>query len=97
MGRTLFVSRHKGAHEWAERRGLDVEMIIHLDTQIIEKGDHVIGTLPAHLAAEICEKGGRYFHLALDLLEDDRARDLSADEMEERNARLQEYDVRSVK
>jgi CRISPR-associated protein Csx16 len=35
----------------------------------VQPGDLVIGTLPAQIAARICERGGRYQHLTLDLPE----------------------------
>lgn len=90
MTKTLFVSGHAGAHDWAARRGIDSQMVRHLDPADVEPGDIVIGSLPAHLAAEVCGKGGRYFHLALELGPEDRRRELSADDMERLGARLLE-------
>lgn len=96
-GRTLFVTRHQGAVEWAARHGhAAAERISHLDVASVAAGDVVIGSLPAHLAAEICDRGARYIHLALDLPEKDRGRNLSADEMEGFGARLVEVSAAVV-
>ncbi|WP_425062195.1 CRISPR-associated protein Csx16 [Pyruvatibacter mobilis] len=93
MTKTLFVSGHAGAREWAARRGIDAQMVRHLQTSEVEPGDTVIGSLPAHLAAEVCARGARYCHLAMELGPEDRRRELSADDMERLGARL--VDIRA--
>lgn len=91
---TYFVSRHPGAVAWAARQGLTVDRhVAHLDPAEIRPGDTIIGTLPIHLAAEVCTKGGRYFSLSLDLPPGARGRELSADELERHGARLEAYVV----
>ncbi len=61
-----FISRHSGAVAWAEEQGLTVDrMIAHLDIDQIQPGDTVIGTLPVHLAAQVCERGAYYHHLVM--------------------------------
>ena len=65
---TFFVSRHPGAIERATRQGLAVDRFLaHLDPADVMADDTVIGTLPIHLAAQVCERGARYLHLGLDL------------------------------
>ncbi len=97
MSTVWFVSRHAGAVEWAERRGIGVDRLVsHLDPTDIRPGDTVIGTLPVHLAAEVCARGARYLHLSLDLPPEMRGRDLSADDMDACNARLEEYGIQRV-
>lgn len=91
-----FVSRHPGALEWAERRGLDAKTIPHLDAPTIrtlQPGDSVFGTLPVHLAAQVCARGARYHHLALPQAE--RGAELDADAMERAGAYLTPLTVRS--
>lgn len=89
-----FVTRHPGAATWAERQGIAVDQLVtHLDWTAIAPGDRVIGTLPVHLAAAVCERGGAYWHLALDLPPERRGQDLSADDMEAAGARLERYHV----
>ncbi len=89
-----FVSRHPGAVEWAARHGIAVDRRVeHLDLEEVEPGDTVIGTLPVHLAAEVCARGARYVHLSLDLPPDLRGRELSVDELNACHARLEEYRI----
>ncbi len=94
---TYFVSRHPGAADWARRQGLAVDRaVMHLDPAEVRAGDLVIGTLPVNLAAEVCARGARYLHLALDLPADWRGRELDAADMTACGARIEEYDVRRV-
>ncbi|OOC10829.1 MULTISPECIES: CRISPR-associated protein Csx16 [Thioalkalivibrio] len=96
--RTYFVTRHPGAVEWAERQGLAVdESLAHLDPSILAPGDRVLGTLPVHLAATVCEQGARYFHLSLDMPPEARGKELNADDLEACGARLEEFRVVPVK
>jgi CRISPR-associated protein Csx16 len=95
-GRTLFVTRHKGAVEWARRQGITAEAVTHLNVKDINPDDTVIGTLPVHLVAEICACGGRYRHLVLNLPPEARGRELSAGDMERFGAELVEYEARKV-
>ena len=60
-------------------------------------GDVVIGTLPVHIVAEICARGGRYLHLTLDVPPQARGRELTADDMERFGARLEEYEVKRLR
>lgn len=94
---TLFVSRHPGALQWAAEEGVAVDgLVTHLDPACIAPGDIVIGTLPIHLAAQVCERGGRYLHLSLELPPQWRGRELSAAELRGCGARLEEYTVHRV-
>lgn len=94
---TYFISRHPGAIDWATEEGLVVDrQIAHLDTDTLQPGDVVIGTLPVNLAARVCERGGCYFHLSLELPPDWRGRELSAADLRQIGARLQEYRILPV-
>lgn len=92
----IFVSGHPGADTWARRRGIVARHLEHLDLADIEHGMSVVGTLPAHLVAEVCARGARYYHLAMDMRRNDRHRQLTADEMEALNARLIRIEARIV-
>lgn len=97
-GRTYFVSRHPGAAQWAREQGIEVDhWLSHIDVDKIQRGDTVIGSLPVHLAAKVCSRGGRYMHLSLDLPEEWRGEELSAKELRACNARLCEYYVFSAR
>ncbi|MCS6945117.1 MAG: CRISPR-associated protein Csx16 [Sutterellaceae bacterium] len=90
-----FVTRHRGAADWAARRGVKVDRFVeHLDVSRVQPGDTVIGTLPVHLAAEVCRRGARYLHLSVDLPPPARGRELSAQELEAFGARLERFVVR---
>ncbi len=91
-----FVTRHKGAVDWARAKGIEAKHLLHLDPEIIEQGDIVLGTLPVSVVAQVCERGGRYMHLALDLPKEARGKELSAKDMEEYGAKLEEFFVRRV-
>ncbi len=94
---TYFVTRHPGAVDWAARQGLAVDAVItHLNPEEVQAGDVVIGTLPIHLAAEVCARGGRYFNLSLDLPPEARGRELNADDLERYGARLEEFRIEAV-
>ena len=96
---TWFVTRHVGAEEWARQEGFLEERSPHkvvssLDpVQDIRFGDVVIGTLPVHLAAQICARGARYFHLAMQVPDSFRGKELTAQEMRLFDANLQEFVV----
>ena len=94
---TWFVTRHPGAIEWAQRRGLPVDRLVeHLDPDHIAPGDTVIGILPVNLVARVCERGARYLNLSLELPAAARGRELSADELDAYGARIEGYEVRPV-
>lgn len=91
---TWFVSRHPGAREWAHRQSIPLDrQITHLDIQEIRPGDTVIGSLPVHLAAQVCARGARYLHLVLDLPPELRGRELDAEQMQQCGARIAAYHV----
>ncbi len=93
---TYFVSRHPGALAWAAEEGIQVDQVIdHLDLAV-EPGDTVIGSLPVNLAAEVCERGGRYLHLSLVLPPTLRGLELTAEQMRACGARIEEYRIRRM-
>jgi CRISPR-associated protein Csx16 len=94
---TLFVTRHPGAKDWAQQVGLHVDrQIDHIKMEEIREGDCVIGSLPVNLAAEVCNRGGRYLHLSLDLPPELRGQELSVEQMRCCNARIEEYVVQRL-
>lgn len=94
---TYFISRHPGAAAWASARALAVDRFAaELDTAQIRAGDIVMGTLPVHLAAAVCARGGRYLHLSLDLPLARRGAELDAAGMEACGARLEEFRIAKV-
>ena len=95
--KTYFVSRHAGAQEWAQRNGFEnAEAVAHFDPSVVEPGDMVIGTLPVNLAEQVCQRGGRYFHLSLQVPQEMRGVELNANQMEELGASVREFIVQPV-
>ena len=89
-----FISRHPGALLWMHACGIRIDChVSHLDLARIAAGDTVYGSLPVHLAAEVCARGARYYHLQLDLPAEARGCELSVDEMRQFGARLMPFRV----
>jgi CRISPR-associated protein Csx16 len=94
QGVTYFVTRHAGARDWVEEQDIRVDRLVeHLDVETIGPGDTVIGSLPVNLAARLCERGGRYLHLSLEVPPDLRGKELTAEDMRSLGARVEEYRV----
>lgn len=94
---TYFISRHPGAIAWAARHQLVVDhFAAHLDPTQVQASDTVIGSLPVNLAAQICANGAAYWHLSLALPADQRGQELSADDLDSLEARLQAFDIKPL-
>ena len=92
-----FVSRHQGAIDWAVREsGFSIDRFEqHLNTDEVADGDVVFGTLPLHLAADVCAKGAVFYFLQLPQELSGRGSEYTADEMVCMGARLRRFDVSS--
>jgi putative CRISPR-associated protein (TIGR02620 family) len=98
---TWFVTRHPGAIAWAQRQGIVAAPSVDSDERITDSitpaevslGDTVFGTLPVHLAAEICTRGGRYFHITMTVPGDRRGEELTPDDMDAFGATCREFIV----
>lgn len=88
------VTRHPGTKQWAKDSGLAFDRHVeHLDVDDVQEGDIVMGSLPINLAAAVCGRGGRYFHVTLALSRDERGTELPASTLFERAITLEEYVV----
>lgn len=56
--------------------------------QGIDASDTVLGVLPIHLAASVCERGARYGHLEMSVPANRRGTELSADELDSFGAKI---------
>lgn len=98
---TWFVTRHQGAVEWARRKGIvqgdspgaEERLVDSIEARDVARGDQVIGTLPVHLVAEICARGGRYFHITMNVPVEWRGRELTPEDMDTFGAQCQEFIV----
>jgi CRISPR-associated protein Csx16 len=91
--RHFFVSRHRGAIDWARRHpwAIRADFLPHLDLARVAHGDIVIGTLPVHLVAAVCARGAKYLHLTINLMAQQRGQELTADELDAAGAHLVPY------
>ncbi|MFK0571210.1 CRISPR-associated protein Csx16 [Endozoicomonas sp.] len=88
----FFITRHPGALDWLNRQEFPVDIILsHLDLSVIKHGDVVIGLLPVHLAAAVCSSGADYWHISMELPYEARGKELTADEMDTYDARLERF------
>jgi putative CRISPR-associated protein (TIGR02620 family) len=93
-----FVTRHLGAITWfleMGHRARKIEMK-NFDVAGVAPGDVVIGTLPVHLVAQVCALGGQYWHLAMEIPPQSRGHELTADDMRNFGARLQQFHVEDL-
>ena len=97
--KTWFVTRHDGAVKWAAKSGIktgDKGVVKNLEVEKVSAGDKVVGNLPVHLVAQIIEKGGEYFHLSMELEEQARGKELTAEEMDKYGARIEQFYVANL-
>ncbi len=92
---TYFITRHLGALDWANKRGVhfDIHLTHLLTLEELSAGDMIIGTLPINLVAQANQRGIRYVHLSLEISPELRGVELSADQLDECNASLIEFCV----
>jgi CRISPR-associated protein Csx16 len=64
-----------------------------MDLARLAPGDCVYGVLPVDLACAVCECGARFFALVFDRYGSVRGGELSAEELESRGARFEEFFV----
>lgn len=92
-----FVSRHQGAIEWIQQQGIQIDRFeSHLDVSLVQTGDVVIGTLPIHLAAQVCEKGATFYFLSVNVSREQRGTELTAKQISEQGGCLQSYLIQAL-
>jgi len=87
------VTRHIGAVEWLQSKGINGKVVAHLDPDILQPQDCVYGNLPMVLAWKICQMGAHYHHISIVVPEQMRGRELTAQEMSEVGARVDRFFV----
>lgn len=94
---TWLVTRHPGTLQWMQQHGTPFDHhVTHLAPADVQPGDTVIGTLPIHLAAQVCARGASYWNLTLHLPEHSRGRELAAEELGQFSATLEQFEIRKV-
>lgn len=95
---TYFITRHIGALDWAGANGVhfDVYLPHLLDFDELRSGDVIIGTLPINIISQINELGVRYIHLSLAIPPHLRGVELTAEQLDECQATLEEFCVKKM-
>jgi len=94
---TWFISRHLGAIEWIKQQNIQIDRFeSHLDTSLVQAGDVVIGTLPIHLVAEICQKGAKFYFLSVNVKPEQRGTELTAQQLVEQGCTLQAFHIQKL-
>lgn len=93
-----FVSRHQGAIEWIKRQEIHIDFwkdhLIEEDFNSMTAQDIVLGTLPIHLAARVCDIGAKFYFLSIDISPDKRGKELDSLELTTANAQLVRYIIK---
>jgi CRISPR-associated protein Csx16 len=97
----FLISRHPATKAWLTSHYKDEEIVEleHLTNEQIDelKPHHkVVGTLPVHLAAQVCSKGVQFFSLEMNVPPELRGSELSIEQMEAFGAKLVEYHVKEI-
>lgn len=85
------VSRHPAAIDWIQKQIPVDKVITHFSIESIEPNDTVIGTLPIHMAAQVCARKARYIHLSIDVPSRWRGKELNLADFERCSPRLEAY------
>lgn len=92
-----FVSRHPGAIEWVKLQNIQIDRFeSHLDTSLVQAGDVVIGTLPIHLAAEVCQKGAKFYFLSINVTPEQRGTELTCKQLTKQQCLIQPFMVEKL-
>lgn len=91
------ITRHPGAADWVSQHlGFKVHAISHLEIDAIESGGSYYGVFPLHLAAAICTKGSACWAISVNMPPALRGQELSAQQLDELDARLVRYNVQAI-
>ncbi|WP_314869963.1 CRISPR-associated protein Csx16 [Aggregatibacter kilianii] len=94
---TWFISRHPGAIEWVKQQNIQINRFeSHLDTSLVQADDVVIGTLPIHLAAEVCQKGAKFYFLSINVAPEQRGTELTCKQLTEQQCLIQPFMVEKL-
>lgn len=97
-GTTWFISRHPGAIDWIKQQPdwhID-RYETHLNPEHIQAGDTVLGTLPIHIAADICARGASFYFLQLPQEAEKRGSEYSAQDMTDMGCTLKPYFIKTL-
>ena len=89
------VTRHPGAKEWLQKNAqISIDHFVdHLNVELVNEGDTVLGVAPLSVIAALCKKGAKFYALDLKLSSSERGKELTRDRMERLNCTLKQYEV----
>lgn len=94
---TYIITRHTASVQWIKKNlpNPQDETIVqpHLNPDIIQKKDTVIGVLPLHIIADIITKGANFYSLNIDCPPELRGRELDLQTLESLHPKLTKYSV----
>ncbi|WP_044469482.1 CRISPR-associated protein Csx16 [Mannheimia massilioguelmaensis] len=94
---TWFISRHTGAIEWTKQQPIQIDRFAeHLDIADVQADDTVIGTLPIHLAAEVCQKGAKFYFLSMNVARHQRGTELTCNQLVKQGCSLQPFYIEKL-
>lgn len=92
-----FISRHQGAIDWVKQQAIKIDRFeAHLDTTLIQENDVVIGTLPIHLAAKVCQKGAKFYFLSINITPEQRGTELTHEQLISQGCSLQPFFIQKL-
>lgn len=92
-----FISRHQGAIDWIKKQDICIDYFVtHVDVDMIQEQDIVIGTLPIHIAAQVCAKGARFYFLSVNVHSYQRGKELSVEELIQQGCKLEEFSIKKL-
>ena len=87
-----FISRHQGAIDWIKTQPIQIDRFeSHLNVADVQADDVVIGTLPIHLAAEVCQKGATFYFLSVNVFAEQRGTELTAKQLINQGCSLKQF------
>ncbi len=86
--RNLIVTRHPGAVEWLQQRGISGEVVASLDENALPEGVRVYGVLPLMLACELLKRGNEVYIIQFPPRRVYNGQELTAEEMASNGAKL---------
>lgn len=92
-----FISRHQGAIEWIKQQSIQIDHFeSHLDVEMIQADDVVIGTLPIHLAAKVCQKGATFYFLSVNVRSEQRGTELTAEDLIAQHCTIEPFYIQKL-
>lgn len=92
-----FISRHQGAIDWIKQQPIQIDRFeSHLDVNLIQAEDTIIGTLPIHLAAEVCQKGAKFYFLSVNVRPEQRGTELTVKDLIAQNCTIEPFYIEKI-